>query len=133
MKKKTLYIALVVVSIILVSAYAIKSYIYKAHRDIATEVIDYEMQTTALSDVMHNSKQALKYIDKVVKTSGVITAVEPNSILIDDKVQVNFINNNMLNNLSPSSTIIIKGRCVGYDDLLEIVKIDQATIINQSK
>ena len=27
-------------------------------------------------------------------------------------------------------SITIKGRCVGYDELLEMVKIDQAIIIN---
>lgn len=133
MKKKTLYIVLTGLLVILVSAYAIKSYMYKAHRNIATEVIDYEIQTTVLSEAMHDSKQALKYIDKVIQTSGVITTIEQNSVLIDDKVQVNFINNNTLNSLSVSDTVIIKGRCVGYDDLLELVKIDQATIINQSK
>ena len=32
--------------------------------------------------------------------------------------------------LRPGTKISIKGRCVGYDDLLEIVKIDQAVLLN---
>jgi len=104
------------------------NYVYQGHRDIATEAFDYELQSTLLSGLMSNEAEAVNYADKVIKTEGTITAVEQNSVILDNKIQVNF-NEINLNALAVSKKLTIKGRCVGYDDLLELVKIDQAIII----
>jgi hypothetical protein len=35
----------------------------------------------------------------------------------------------MLSKLKVNDTIVVKGRCIGYDDLLEEIKLDQCSIV----
>ncbi|MEO9513577.1 MAG: hypothetical protein ABJN84_09915 [Flavobacteriaceae bacterium] len=108
---------------LVVSSY---NYIYQGPRNIAKEEIAHQLNASELGKAMDNI--ALDYVDKVIQTNGKITAIEPSIIVIENKVQVSF--QNKVEGLVNGSTVTIKGRCVGYDDLLEVVKIDQAIIIN---
>jgi len=105
------------------------NYMYQDHRDIASEKFDFELKPSLLSIAMSNTNEAVNYVDRVIQTEGIITAIEQNSVILDDLVQVNFSADD-LNALSIRKKVTIKGRCVGYDDLLELVKIDQATLVN---
>ena len=129
MKAKKKYFILGFLIVLLISGYSVYKYVYKEHRNIATESINFKLNTVQLSMVMSTTQDAVKYIDKVVQTYGKVTSIEQNSVILDDSVQVNF-STESVNTLSLGIEVIIKGRCVGYDDLLELVKIDQATIIN---
>ncbi len=130
MKKKNMYITLTTLLLFSILGYYIYSYIYQEHRDIASEDIEYSLSPNDLKNVMSIDSMSHQFIDRVIQTKGLIISVEQNSVVIDDIVQVNFINTDT-NTLQAGTTLSIKGRCVGYDDLLEVVKIDQATIINQ--
>ncbi len=127
MKKKYLILGLLLVA--LGAGYFLNQYLYKGHRDIAAELVDFELKPEDLNRLMSNAESSSDYIDKVIQIQGQITSIEQQAITLNDQVQVNFINHN-INELKVASTLKIKGRCVGYDDLLELVKIDQATIIN---
>ncbi|TBN04414.1 hypothetical protein EYD45_07295 [Hyunsoonleella flava] len=129
MKKKTAYIIAFSVFTLGVLACAVYGYMYKEHRDIATEEVDYSLSSNDLKNVMRTDSVSGQFIDKVIKTEGVITSIEQNSVVLNNVIQVNFINTDV-SMLKPEATLSIKGRCVGYDDLLEVVKIDQATITN---
>ncbi|MDJ0645459.1 MAG: hypothetical protein QNJ57_05675 [Flavobacteriaceae bacterium] len=129
MKSKKRYIVTAFLLAALIGAYALYQYMYKEHRDIATEKIDFVLNPTALSETMSDAQKAPEYTDKVIQTYGKVTSIEQNSVILDDQVQVNFTTHN-INNIKPGNELHIKGRCIGYDDLLELVKIDQATRIN---
>jgi len=49
---------------------------------------------------------------------------------LNDKVSVG-LESDLIASLKVGASLTVKGRCLGYDELLEIVKIDQATIINK--
>ncbi|MGI9551824.1 MAG: hypothetical protein ACR2MT_11530 [Aurantibacter sp.] len=129
MKGKKSYIILSIALLLIVVSIATYNYMYKEHRNIATEDISFDVSASELKTDLSSPDKALKYIDKVVQVQGKVSAVEENAVVIDDKVQVSFIEN-VSNSLSVQKQITIKGRCVGYDDLLELVKIDQATLIH---
>lgn len=127
-KKKIIGLVLLLVVILLsISGY---NYLYKGHRNIAEEEIAHELSTKKLNDALRINNASISYIDEVIQTDGKITAIEHNTIVIDNSVQVSFQNN--VQGLALENTITIKGRCVGYDDLLEVVKIDQAVIIKNN-
>jgi hypothetical protein len=131
MKGKKPYIVLSIALLLIILSIATYNYMYKEHRNIASENVSFNLSASQLNSDLSSPEKALKYIDKVVQIQGIITAVEQNAVVIEDKVQVDFIEN-VANGLSIEKQITIKGRCVGYDDLLELVKIDQATIINDN-
>ncbi|WP_431125616.1 hypothetical protein [Flagellimonas flava] len=115
---------------IAIVALAIVGYktLYPESRNILKEEAAH--QITALSLFEHFSEEkGAQFIDQAIITTGRVTEIDQQSIFLDHKVQINLLD-------TPHSAIqiedylTIKGRCIGYDDLLEIVKIDQATITN---
>ncbi|GAB1858209.1 hypothetical protein MHTCC0001_30460 [Flavobacteriaceae bacterium MHTCC 0001] len=129
MKMRVTNILVIAIVLFGLIGYSIYGYMYREHRHIASEDIDYTLSSNDLKNIMRVDTLSDQFIDKVIQTEGIITAVEQNSVLINDAIQVNFTNTDV-SALQPQATLSIKGRCVGYDDLLEVVKIDQATITN---
>ncbi|WNH07871.1 hypothetical protein [Thalassobellus suaedae] len=74
--------------------------------------------------------QKKKYLNKTIEINGSITEKNSDNLTIDDRVFCQLLNNtqNIPENNSP---IIVKGRVIGYDDLLELVKLDQCTILKK--
>ncbi|AKA36506.1 MAG: hypothetical protein CMH48_01420 [Muricauda sp.] len=128
MTRKKQYLVVAVIAIVAVLADTLYNYVYRDHRNIATEKVDFEFSAHELQLALADENEASKYVDKVVMTYGTVTAIEQQSIVIDDRVQVSFIEG-ISADLAIDNKISIKGRCVGYDDLLELVKIDQATLL----
>ena len=107
-------------------------YLFGGSRDFATEEsIKISSIESFFSEFSKNESSANKiYLNKVVEISGKITQVDigANSILIDDKVYASFKKLNF-DSFKVSENIKIKGRFLGYDDLLGELKVDNCTII----
>ncbi len=130
MKKKIYVIASVLLMMLMVISFILYKTFYSAHRDISSEkaqlsIMASELQLNYAKDDVQSNK---KYTDKVIEISGEITAIEESTIVLDNMVQVDFIDERK-SEFILDELITVKGRCVGYDDLLEVVKIDQALII----
>ncbi|WP_456440646.1 OB-fold protein [Psychroserpens sp.] len=117
---------IVVLIIVLVIAYC---YINQSHRDIENEAAEFEINSTDIaSSFLNNSSEAeAKYLNSTIEITGNITEINSNSITLDDKVFCQFTNS-IKNTLDKNLQIKIKGRVIGYDDLLEQIKLDQCTI-----
>jgi len=131
MKKNTIVVILIFV---LIAGYLIYSYVYKSHRDIGSEKGSF----TVTANVIHNEfkadeqKATAKYLDKTIDVYGKISSIDSveNTIVIDDKMFAVF-KDKMPADLKVSSEIKIKGRFIGYDDLLEELKMDQCIIATE--
>ena len=125
------YKILLLLIVILIVGYLIYSYIYKDHRDIASEKGSYLVTANALHDEFKaNEKNAnAKYLDKTISVYGKITTIDEaeNAIIIDDKMFAIF-KDKIPANLQVLSNVKIKGRFIGYDDLLEELKMDQCVL-----
>ncbi|WNH13185.1 OB-fold protein [Thalassobellus suaedae] len=108
------------------------NYLYQDHRDINSEQTDFSLTATTLLNEFSINPNASekKYLNKTIEINGSITEKNSDNLTIDDKVFCLLLNNtqNILENNSP---IIVKGRVIGYDDLLELVKLDQCTILKK--
>ena len=128
MKKKLLLLLFIVVIGVTASYF----YIYKGHRNIATETADYTVTVSNLQKefVANDSLSYQKYKDKTIQISGRITSIdsENKAIVIDEKLYATFLNI-LSNDVKVGNQITIKGRFLGYDDLLEEFKIDQTTVV----
>ena len=132
-RKKLLIFGLTTLVLVVIASFFTYNYMYKPHRNIAEEEATVTISAEELQKNFSDENNTLKLTDKVVKVSGIISAIEQKTTLvIDDKIQVDFNIDNQINKeLIEGTMITIKGRCVGYDDLLEIVKIDQAILIQK--
>ena len=125
MRKKAIILCLIIGAIV---AY---KYVYKSHRDIATEIASFKISASDLSEEFQiNAKDSeAKYLDNTIQISGQISEVDGLSITLDDKVFCQFTEPQETS-YKLNQEVKIKGRFIGYDDLLEQVKIDQCFIIN---
>lgn len=120
----------IAIFILLIISVLIYKYVYQEHRNISNEVSEYK---TASKDIINefkdNSTNAEnKYLNKTIEISGTVTQHSNKTITINETIFCQFTEEIIVteNNFK----ITIKGRFIGYDDLLEEIKLDQCTIIN---
>lgn len=124
---KKISIFIISIAIIGIISY---QYIYQDHRDISSEKVDSSLLSSELIDSFKNNSKSAEqnYLNKTIIVSGIITEQSKATITLDDVIFCSFINEKS-KTLNIKNKVFIKGRCIGYDDLLEQVKIDQCTII----
>lgn len=127
MKKKIIIVAL----IILVLAFGVYKFLYREHRDIASEDVTYtETVIQVFGAFQKNTQKAnAKYLDKTIEISGKVTNIDSQNklITVDEKLSAR-LTNSVPNDLKLQKQVVLKGRVVGYDDLLEEIQMDQCTI-----
>nr|WP_321233118.1 hypothetical protein [uncultured Psychroserpens sp.] len=104
-------------------------YIYQDHRNIENEVAQYEITTNEIAlQFSENAEHATsKYLNTTIEISGTVSENDSSTITLEDKVFCQFTKM-IKHNVELNSELKIKGRVIGYDDLLEQVKLDQCII-----
>ncbi len=130
MKKRTKIITSIFVIAIAIFGVIFYQTFYASHRNIATEKPELSIVAKQLQNgyAENFEKANALYADKVIEVKGSLTAIETSSIVLNDAVQVDFLSNITLD-IKVGENMTVKGRCVGYDDLLELVRLDQAIIL----
>jgi len=131
--KKKLKIGFVLFVIILFAGLLVYNYVFNTeHRNITNEEASVSLSADELYLNFENEEATatVRYLDKVVQINGEISSVEDSDIVLNNRIQVSF-NSPSSKQFRKGESITIKGRCVGYDELLEVVKIDQSIIINK--
>ncbi|WP_179009716.1 OB-fold protein [Winogradskyella forsetii] len=122
---------LIIFGILIISVIVAYNYIYQDHRTIEKETAAFVMTANAIgNEFSSNLKMAeTKYLNKTVEVSGSISEMNTMEVTLDDKVFCQF-SEALEAPIEEDTKLKIKGRVIGYDDLLEQVKLDQCTIIN---
>ncbi|GLB50516.1 OB-fold protein [Neptunitalea lumnitzerae] len=122
--KKGIVIALFIVLCLGVVSYL---YIYQGHRDVSSEKPEVTISALTLqTELVENPDASLeKYLDKVIEVSGKVTEMADSTLVVDNSVFCSFANLPMV---KVNDAVIVKGRCIGYDELFEQVKLDQCLI-----
>lgn len=128
MKKKILLLLAVVVVSGVFFGY---KFLYHGHRDVSNEDASFTLTVKKLQEefTANDSLANAKYADKTIGISGKITAIDvaSNTITVDEKLSAT-MKGKLPAGVKPQETVKIKGRFVGYDDLLEELKMDQVTL-----
>ncbi len=128
MKLSKRYLFPGILSVIIIGTLCGYFYLNQSHRNIQEEEVSYTLTSSELEESFRNSEAHARIADQVIRTQGKITVVGEKSLTLDDKVEVRFISK-LPDSLKKGNEVGIKGRCVGYDDLLQVVKVDQAKLI----
>lgn len=103
-------------------------------RDLVSEETDFKVSSdNILNEFTSNIEAAnIKYLEKAVAVEGVVTSVKGLQIILDKTLICNLKVQD--NTIIEGRKTIIKGRVVGYDDLMGELILDQCFIIkNDSK
>ncbi len=117
---------LLAVLLLLAGGYFAYNYMYKEHRDISSETSKLEISASYLLE-RYKTNDGDELLNTTITVNGLITQVEEGTVTLDSGVHCSLIDGSV--GLVEGSKMTIKGRCIGYDDLFEIVKLDQCTII----
>lgn len=132
MKKNEKKIVLLIVFIALVVVAVLYFYVYKDHRTISHESAKFTITVSQLHEQFkeNDSLANATYADQTIVVSGVITSIDTanNAVIIDEKLFLTFDVSEKIN-LQSNQSVKIKGRFVGYDDLMEELKMDQCILI----
>ncbi|HLO74706.1 MAG TPA: hypothetical protein VK164_12270 [Flavobacterium sp.] len=127
MKKKLLIFGF----FIIFSGILLYNYIYKEHRNIANEEESFVVSVIDLKhDYLKNDSIAnAKYLDKTIIIYGKITSMDLSNkmLMIDTSLSAVIKDANL--KLKQNDSIKMKGRFIGYDDLLEEFKMDECSVI----
>ena len=121
------YLYLIILIFLVLIGY---NYLYKNHRDITIERPEFVLSSTSLMAEFSNnpSEAGLKYLNKTIEVSGVVSEVNENNLTLTEQVFCQF-SENINSSTKVDSQIKVKGRLIGFDDLLEEIKLDQCSII----
>lgn len=129
MLKKILKIGITLIVVAIVSFFSIRYYAYNGgKRDIASEATDFKVSSKTIVTEFTKSLDASnkKYLEKSVAVSGIVTSINDKEVILDNSVNCNFLIVNTA--VKKDQRITVKGRVVGYDDLLGEVKLDQCDL-----
>ena len=124
MKKKIFYLLIILIIVLLVSY----QFIYQDHRNIAEEKASFAETTVQIHTAFSTNEMDAnaKYLDKTIEVKGRITFTDlsTKSMVIDEKLNALF-DNDFPKELQINDSIVIKGRLVGFDSLLDELQMDQ--------
>lgn len=125
---------IVLIPLLAIGLIGIGSYYYIMHggaRDISSEETAYtvsskDINAEFLSDLENSNK---KYLEKAVAISGTITNLNDSLVILDNTILCSL--KNIDSQIKKNQAVVVKGRIVGYDDLMGELKLDQCFITNK--
>jgi len=93
-------------------------------RDLASEETAFSVTSQSILAEFAQNPQNKKYLDKAVVISGTVTAISPTEVTLDGSIICGLSVAD--STIQKHQKIIVKGRVVGFDDLMGELKLDQS-------
>ena len=105
--------------------------LYEVITDIESERAEFTVTSIDLSDefVVNPSASEQKYLNKTIEVSGAISELNETDLTLDGSIFCQFRSKIQIN----IKDISIKGRFIGYDDLLEQINVITSYSIHYTK
>jgi maltose-binding protein MalE len=127
---KKLKIFLIIIALIIVSGFAVYNYVmHGGERNLATEQTAFSVSSGAITAEFTSNLDASnkKYLEKPIAILGKVTAVNDMQVTIDNSIICELKTADAT--VQKDQKVTVKGRVVGYDDLMSELKLDQCFII----
>lgn len=128
-------IKIIVISIVFIGLLGFVAYNYVMHggeRNLSSETTDFAVTSKAIASEFATDIDASnkKYLEKAITISGTVTAATATEITIDSTIICTLKTPNT--SVKKKQSITVKGRVVGYDDLMGELRLDQCFLINNN-
>jgi hypothetical protein len=131
MSEKIKIILFALITIGLIGFFAYNYVMHGGVRNLTTEKTNFSVTAASIiSEFTTNIETAnKKYLEKAVAIKGKVTASDGNEVILDGIVICNFKSQD--SSIKKDQLLTVKGRVVGYDDLMGELKLDQCFIIKK--
>lgn len=107
-------------------------YMYKAHESIDDMEVAFKGNSQEFLTKMEGSADEWTTGgNKVVELTGVVTGKDLKGVTVNGSIYFQLEEGTKTDNLTEGQKINIKGRIIGYDDILEELKLDKAIILKK--
>lgn len=129
MSKKWKIILFSALAIGLIGFVAYNYIMFGGARNLSTEKTDFTVSSAAIMDEFRGDIESAnkKYLEKAVAITGTVSNANRTEVVIDNTIICNLKNEDSL--VKKGQTVTVKGRLVGFDDLMGELKLDQCFII----
>ncbi|WP_017495951.1 hypothetical protein [Flavobacterium sp. WG21] len=117
-------------SLVLISTglYFYYGFLFKEARNIESEIPEFSITTTKLLDDYNSNTEKADslYLNKTIEITGKVTKETDSVVILENNIFCLFTKkakDKLLNN-----KVTVKGKCIGFDELFQEVKLDQCTI-----
>jgi hypothetical protein len=131
-RKKTATIIVTLLVLASAGIYFYYGFLFKEARNIASELPTLRTSATNLTNDYNSNQERSDslYLNKTIEVTGKVTKETDSVVVIDNTVFCLFIQKKK--NKLLYSQVTVKGKCIGYDELFQEVKLDQCIINKQS-
>ncbi len=122
---KKIKIVFFLIVVVTASVFAYNYVLHGGARDLSSEDTAFTVNSKSMIDEFSANVDVCnkKYLDKAITVSGTITSIAGKEVILDNAIICNLKDNDA--SLKTNQTITLKGRVVGYDDLMGEIKLDQ--------
>jgi len=124
LKKNKTVVILIFLGIGLWSAY---QYVFAAPLTTNEITAAYQGEAEDFKQLVQNDFD--QWHNKIIQITGSITAIQENGILLNQNIYCQF--DDKLKDAAENEVITLKGRVIGFDELLEEIKLNQCIIIQK--
>lgn len=121
---------LVAFTFISLAAYLSYQYVYQEGVNVISEKTQFRLNSDSLythfSSNLDWANQT--YSNQIIEVSGVVKSTSKNLLILKPGIMCKLDSNTVISEIQLNDTIEIKGRCLGFDDLFEEVKIDKVIV-----
>ena len=115
-------------SIVAIVILAIAVYYYVMHggaRNVSNEETAFTISSKKITDQFATNVDASnkKYLDKAIAITGIVTNANGKEVILDNSIICNL--KEVDATIQKDQKVTLKGRLVGYDDLMGEIKLDQ--------
>lgn len=118
---------LIVILLLAVGGFSAYKYAYKPH--VTTESLSASFKGDASNFLTKVSSNSDEWLNKAVVLSGKITSIDSEGVVLNGQIFCQF-NREEKVTAKVNDEIIVKGVVIGYDDLLEELKINNCILKN---
>jgi len=124
LKKNKTVVLLILLGIGLWSAY---QYVFAAPLTTNEITAAYQGEAADFKQLIQSDFD--QWHNKVIQIRGTITAIQEDGILLNQDIYCQF--DDKLTNAAENEVITLKGRVIGFDELLEEIKLNQCIVIQK--
>jgi hypothetical protein len=123
--RKVIFYGIVLVILGCIAGYF---YLYKDHRNIEKEEAFAHIASAALVQEFTSDpeKATQKYLNQTIEVKGLVTEASDSTLMLEGGIFCSFDQVIHLN--EKDKNVVVKGRCIGYDELFNEVKLDQCSL-----
>ncbi|MGB0871081.1 MAG: hypothetical protein ACPG6V_13265 [Flavobacteriales bacterium] len=124
--KKKSKLAIIVLALVVLGGIIGYKITYKAHETIQDMKVEYKGQAQDIVSVLSDAPE--KWQNKIVELTGTISQIDQNGFMLNESIYC-VKDKTSKSSLIENNSYTIKGRIIGYDDLMEELKLDKVIIL----